>query len=490
MNNLIKIFIFILFLEITFLFVFTPPFDFDLGSHLRYGEYILTKKQIPSIDFLTYTYFGQTYTSHEWLFEVLTFLTFQKFSFLGLTVLSAIIGFVSFYFLTRLISNPMFKILAVLFAGLIASPIFMEGLRPQLVGILGASFLIHALTKSDKGVKKYLLFLPLIFLLWGNAHASFVFGLAILGFYWLSKFFQVLAKKKMEVSFAFLTVIFSVTGLASMLNFSSSFLIGGFLYLARYILSPSDLQSSDEGVNLAKVTILEWLPPPLLSYPGLFYLVFILIVGIVFVVWFKKFPLWQILTIILFSYLAGLARRHLAIFAFTVCPITLSVIEKNLKVKNFPRPGSRVLVAFLLISILFLGREIYQMTPEVLDTVKNLENFSRVRGNPYSAVVYLRSHPQKGNMYNIYNWGGYLDWQLPELKVFVDGRLTGSKPFVDSFKILHMQEGWYETLESYNVSWVIVPTPFKLVKALVDDKGWQKVYEDSIATIAVRPPPE
>lgn len=476
-----------------FFFTLSAPVDFDLGTHLRYGEYILSTKSIPSKDFLTHTYFGQPYNSFEWLYEILTFLTFQKFSLFGLTILSTIIGFASFYFLIRLFSNPIFKILSVIFAGFIASPIILEGLRPQLIGILGISLLIFILIKLDDGIKKYALFLPIVFLLWSNIHTSFAFGLAIIGFYWINKLIKVLVKKETKMNLLFLTMIFVATGLASTFGFLSFSSPANIFYVSRYVLYPPGSLIADAEASLAKNTILEWMPLPLSSYPGTAYLIFVLITGVIFIFWLKKFSLWQIMTIILFSYLAGLSRRHLAIFSFSVCPITLLVVERNLKVFSFPRLGSIVrliLFSIFTIVIIIIWANMYQKTSLILLKTRNIRDFSAIRNNPYLAVEYLHTHPQKGNMYNPYNWGGFLDWQLPESKVFIDGRLTGRKVFADNFKILNVEEGWYETLESYNVSWVIAPTQFKLVKALVDEKGWQKVYEDSIATIVVRLPLE
>jgi hypothetical protein len=43
---------------------------------------------------------------------------------------------------------------------------------------------------------------------------------------------------------------------------------------------------------------------------------------------------------------------------------------------------------------------------------------------PHKAIAFLKQYPPAGNLFSIYNWGGYLTWQLPEKKMFIDGRMN------------------------------------------------------------------
>ena len=42
---------------------------------------------------------------------------------------------------------------------------------------------------------------------------------------------------------------------------------------------------------------------------------------------------------------------------------------------------------------------------------------------PVHAISYLKANPCKGNLFNSYNFGGFLIWQLPNTKVYIDGRM-------------------------------------------------------------------
>lgn len=488
MEKLLRTLMFSLIFGLIFYFAFAAPNDPDFGSHLRYGEYILKEKMIPKVDFLTHTYYGKAYGAFEWLSEVLIFSIFQKFSFWGLVILSTSITSVSFYFLIKHFSNPLYKILSIVFAGLISNPILIGGSRPQLMTVLGTSFLIFSLVKLDKGIKKYALFLPLIFLLWGNTHGSFIVGLAIVGFYWFDKLVGIMLKREVEVEFSFITLISLSSGVASALNFSLFPLLRGFLNLSSYVFLPASSLGQQTGASLAKTTILEWLPPFFLAPPGFTYIIFVLITAVVFIFCLNKFSPWEVITIVLFSYMAGVSRRHMAFFAFSVCPLVLLKIEKELDLEKLTHLiSSRTSIVILLIGSLFLGAGIYQKSFWVLHLIKSDIDYFRLNSYPYQAADYLHTHPQKGNMFNYYNWGGFLNWRLPESKVFIDGRIPGSQPFLDYLKIWTMEEGWYEILEKYNVSWVIMPGHSKLVKTLKEEKGWKEVYKDVLTSVVVKP---
>lgn len=487
MRRLIKITTSFLIFGLIFCFAFAAPTDPDFGSHLRYGEFILKERKIPNTDFLTYTYFGKPYASHEWLFEVATFLIFKNFSFLGLTIVSTIFVFVSFYFLVKLFSTTFFKFLAVFFAALISAPIVNGGFRPQLMTIFGTSFLIFSLIKLEKGERRYALFLPLVFLVWSNTHASYLAGLAIIGLYWFDKLIKFFLKRKAKPEFSFLILISLATGIASLLTPFSPFIFKLFFVLTRQVLFPSFLLGQGTEASTAKTTVIEWMPPFFLAYPGFTYLVFVLITGLLFIFWLRKFSLWEVLTIILFAYLAGVSRRHMAFFAFSICPIVLFKLEKNLKMEKIIHLKEKIKLLILIMGIMVVAALNYQKMFTTLRLIKSQEDYFRLSSYPYLAVEYIKAHPLKGYMFNYYNWGGFLNWQLPQYRVFIDGRLPQSQFLIDYLNITGLEKGWYEKLESYDVSWVILPAPSKLVKTLKEEKGWKEVYKDVLTSIIVKP---
>ena len=67
--------------------------DPDLGWHLRVGENILTEKAVPGPDYYNYTLEGQNWIDHEWLSDLITFLIYNNFGYIILSLFFALIFF-------------------------------------------------------------------------------------------------------------------------------------------------------------------------------------------------------------------------------------------------------------------------------------------------------------------------------------------------------------------------------------------------------------
>ncbi len=107
---------------------------------------------------------------------------------------------------------------------------------------------------------------------------------------------------------------------------------------------------------------------------------------------------------------------------------------------------------------------------------------------PYLATQYIRENPPKGNMLNAYNWGGYLIWQLPEYKTFIDGRMTSwredGKYFMLDYYNIHKTDALNSYVERYNIGWVLDYTDSPLAKTLaLNSEEWELLYEDETSVI-------
>ena len=96
------------------------------------------------------------------------------------------------------------------------------------------------------------------------------------------------------------------------------------------------------------------------------------------------------------------------------------------------------------------------------------------------------SHPPAGPIFNHYDWGGYLIWNLyPSTRVFIDGRtdLYG-EPLLHDFADLYQFHGpWQEILQRWRIQTVIVPPDSALATGLRSAPGWTVSYQDSQAII-------
>ena len=94
------------------------------------------------------------------------------------------------------------------------------------------------------------------------------------------------------------------------------------------------------------------------------------------------------------------------------------------------------------------------------------------RAYPVGAVEALRSG--SGVLLNEYAWGGYLIEQVPERKVFIDGRLFPFYPGVlrDYLDAVDLHPAWKDVLAKYDVREVLIPPTKALAVALRED-GWR-----------------
>ncbi|PIU69144.1 hypothetical protein COS81_01205 [candidate division WWE3 bacterium CG06_land_8_20_14_3_00_42_16] len=97
-----------------------------------------------------------------------------------------------------------------------------------------------------------------------------------------------------------------------------------------------------------------------------------------------------------------------------------------------------------------------------------------------------------GNIFNRYEWGGFLIWQLPQDKVFVDGRMpawptsSGKSPYTIFLEILQTQPGWNESLKEYGIDWILINPGTFMDLLLKDDPpkyGWEEKYRDEISVV-------
>ena len=104
---------------------------------------------------------------------------------------------------------------------------------------------------------------------------------------------------------------------------------------------------------------------------------------------------------------------------------------------------------------------------------------------PVQAVEFLKKNKLTDGAFNSYGWGGYIDWQAPEIKVFIDGRMTGWRKADGGYILsdaIAIQSGDCDLAKRYDIRLVLMKTDFK------NDCFWDfsEVYKDQVAKILVK----
>lgn len=479
----------LLFFLALFVFFLLPATDPDLGWHLRCGEEIWTKHTLCNINTFSVLLPGYRWTNHFWFYQLTIYPIQSAFGRWGLTVFNAIAVTLAFLFFYQAIKNftfeKMLAIFAIIFFGW---GVFSFGIRAQLFGFLFFDLLLFLLSKI-KEKPKLAFFIPLTMLFWANTHGSAIIGLVLLFFFCARQVYEKLQKTHSVIILLPSVIILLFSALITLLN---PFGIGIYQESWQHVFGTIDLSK----------LIAEWVPPN----PNIYWTIIVSCLCLLLYYLITATPKEIILAFLIlpFAFLAVQARRHVHFYftSFFYLLFTLPTSKKLFDSWRKQRVLRRYLV--LIITLVFLLGALFFRLPRTYRTNGSWGSYCQASPVtvPCDAVEFLKEQNVSGNIFNRYEWGGFLIWQLPEYKVFVDGRMpawnneTGKSPYTIYLETLQTrpdggqaQPGWQEILDEYNIDWILIsPGTFMdlLLQPNPEEFGWQEVYRDKISVVYKR----
>jgi hypothetical protein len=107
---------------------------------------------------------------------------------------------------------------------------------------------------------------------------------------------------------------------------------------------------------------------------------------------------------------------------------------------------------------------------------------------PKAAIDFVRQNGISGNVFNSYDFGGYLIFS--GIPTFVDGRVM---PYTDDFLWRHAEavnlidiNKAFQLLDNFKVTWTILHPMEPLAKALARSALWYEAYSDKYSVVFVR----
>lgn len=388
-NNYQKILI-VLFLFFSFNVKSFSFLDPDFGWHLRLGDYIFSYG-IPKTDPFSYTMPHFPFIDHGWLTNILLAKLFPLLGVSGLSILICLLALLIIVVYTQNYPGKANLPLLLLLGGILTNFI---GIRPQIFDWGFAAF-IFFLFFSPKLWQKYRFFLPFLMLLWVNLHGGFAMGIFLLFLYFVSSVFFT----KKAVFQDFLVLLFSL--LATFIN-----PYGPSIWI-EVIRTISDTKLHQR--------IMEWMPSFFFFRPLLWIYFLISIVFVIKAI--KKLPKQHLFFYFVLLILGLLSYRQMPFFLLYSFPLTIlaiSFFKKSVSTLKYAK--KRLLIVYKLLFVLIIISwfvQYYSLLPV----------FKRPYFYPDKAILFLKKHPFEGELFAPYEWGGYLDWQYPEKKVFIDGRM-------------------------------------------------------------------
>ena len=439
--------------------------DPDIWWHLATGDWIALHHAIPHAALFTRTLSAAPWQDYSWLFDLLTSRLFHTFGLVGIVAYTTALVLtitIALFSLTREL-HPNFSIAALLTFTAGVALLHIETPRPWLFSILFFIVELHILFRARRtGNWRVLMWLPLLFALWANIHIQFIEGLIVLalalGDSALQRWLPAPTTRLRDLPLAVTLVACLLAILANPYSWH--------LYQSAYTLSTL-------GGSLASINELQSIS-------------------------FRDLPDFTVLFLTLAA-VAALARQcrllifetALLLFAVVVSFHSLrdvwvgtvaatAVIATCMPQRSTAQPVSPLatpLAAFATVAVCALTADTFGVNNAHLAE-------RRAQVMPAAAAAFVRDHHLTGPLYNGFNWGGYLLWEL-NLPDSIDGRSTiyNDKALDRSIASWNGQQNWATDPQLQSSALIIGPASAPLTQLLRQDPAFHLVYEDQQATV-------
>jgi hypothetical protein len=109
---------------------------------------------------------------------------------------------------------------------------------------------------------------------------------------------------------------------------------------------------------------------------------------------------------------------------------------------------------------------------------------------PRAALDFMERQHINGRIFNRYEWGAYMEWNAPELKLFIDGRtdiFVYKGVFDDYLGAVLIRRPFY-VLDKYQIDYVLLEPNLPLIYLLEHSPAWRLIYSDKVAVLFERTP--
>ncbi|MFB6346417.1 MAG: hypothetical protein ABEK50_11710 [bacterium] len=446
--------------EFAFLSGITPA-DPDIYGHLTFGTEILKRGTLLEQDIYSYTAGYKYWINHEWMSEVLFAALWKLGSFQALHWLKLIfLGTYLFLFyvilkqLCQKLKPLKFIFLTAVF-GLILYPYLF--VRPQLITYLMTQLLLLGLLKVFEDSSWTLAVLPLLFVVWTNAHGGFIAGLGLLFLSWL-------------VSFRFYPEKFQQLSIVSLLCLLGT-LINPYGYYIYHQLFRTFSNPYTDRLIQDWQSMLTWdiLTHPVTAVVCLAYVTYVSLL------WRSRWT----------------SRRWFLFVLTTVCFCVSVTDARNMVFVGLI--GLPALAELMPSTSVTTGEVRTPVTVLVIVTVLGvLGAFGGFSTNPdyyfpEDSVDYIKKNQLRGNLAVPFNWGQYCIFHLhPAIKVSLDGRYDTVYPlrvFEDfELKAFNGRE-WRRIFKKYDTDLVLVPRESPLHDELSKARVAKELFKGRKASV-------
>jgi hypothetical protein len=457
--------------------------DPDFWWHLRIGRWMVENGRLPASDIFTFTATGHVWTDHEYLTEILMWLTYSTFGLPALLVAFGLVTWAGFWFMFQQVRRQPFVFagLGLTIGAVAGAPIW--GPRAQMITFALSGLELYWLRGYLSGRSRALNYFPLVMVLWANLHGGWVIGFVFLGVALVSELLS-WAWDQDNPAHRMHARRLAIIGLASAVAVAAT---PHFLSLYPY---PFQTQGSEAQQRL----IVEWASPNFhnVELRPFEAMIFLAVIGFAL----KRPSVYDLLLTLLGLGLALQNVRNVALFVAAVTPVMINTYSdwwtefaaaRKWSFRLPPRNAFAAITAVVLVLIALVTtvRVYNNINPARQDKI-NTDTY------PVAAADWLQAHPEVGTrMFNQYGWGGYLAYRFypqENRRVFIFGEaaLMGDDLLNEYEHIYTLHSDWKALLDKNRIDYVVENRGDPLPNLLATQPDWTLVYQDSVAVIYVR----
>ena len=446
--------------------------DPDIWWHMRTGEWIL-RHGFPHTD--PFSVFGadKPWTAYSWLFDLIIFKLHQLQGLAGIVSYTAAMVAAITIALHRMVRrlHPDFTVSLLL---TLAACVSMEHTwtpRSWQFSVLFFVLEVDLLMQAHRnGRKRALWLLPLLFAVWANLHIVFLYGLAVLG---IALAESVLARwwkiGEVRIGAGQLGGVFLASAVATLAN-----PYGWGLYVAAY-----RLEAAHESV-LSKVSEMMSMP---FRDVGDYCVLLLTLTAVAMLARARRRHVFEMGMLAFGVLISFHSQRDVWVLVIVAAAIVAGEVSRVEKPRSVVQPLAMpvaVLATIAAAPMLFLAMQVNNAVLEA----KLAENM------PVQAVNFIKQKRLAGPLFNDFNWGGFLMWNL-RLPVSMDSRapsVWGGAITAESLATWNGLPGWNCNPDLRNAGLVIGPAEAPLTQLLRTSPGFDLAYEDQVAAVFVARP--
>lgn len=455
-------------------------FDPDIWWHLQTGKWIMEHGTLPATDPFSAYGEGKPWVAYSWLFEISMYGLVQLCGERGILLYTLVGVWLTMLVLHRIIGTRCSDFVCI--SGLLAVSVValskMFTPRPWLLTILFFAITLEVVLSLREGRhSRWFWLLPFAYGVWANIHIQFIYGLGLLGVACVAPLVDRYVPPFKDAHATMTTwgfpqwpKLLGLTALCALATFATPHHVRLYSIVIELSAQTGMWEYTQEMQAPTFRTVADWAMLAMFSFA---------------LVWLGRRRSRSSFEVLLMCVAAASAFRGQRDIWFLVLAslsvlVSQQVRESREHVSIVPHgrlvPVTLVVAAGVMCILGYRG----------ISEAKIHENTAKAY--PIEAAAFVEQQRYTGPLYNHFDWGGYLIWRLPYLKVAMDGRanIHGDDRIKRSITTWTGGPGWKDDPELNEAQVVIAKRDMALASLLRLDPRFRVAYEDQVAVVFVR----